>query len=113
MILDDILYYRKIQLEREKSLICHGDMRSDALAIRRKPLNFKKAISGQGLGIIAEVKKASPSKGLIAPDFDPVAAAVNYEKSGASAISVLTEEHYFMGKGEYLREIRLNVNIPL
>ncbi len=113
MILDDILYYRKIQLEKEKSFIGLRAMRSGALESRRKPLNFKKAISEQGLGIISEVKKASPSKGLIAPDFDPVASAINYEKSGACAISVLTEEHYFMGKGEYLREIRLNVDIPI
>jgi len=63
--------------------------------------------------IIAEVKKASPSKGVIREDFDPLVIAQNYERAGASAISVLTEPHYFQGDLEYLAGIRRYVGIPL
>ncbi len=74
---------------------------------------FKKALSGDDIGIIAEVKKASPSKGLIAKDFDYVAIAKEYEAAGASAISVLTEPYYFQGSDDYLKEIVKNVKIPV
>ncbi|WP_299521955.1 indole-3-glycerol phosphate synthase TrpC [uncultured Methanobrevibacter sp.] len=74
---------------------------------------FKKALSGDDISIIAEVKKASPSKGLIAEDFDYVAIAKEYEKAGASAISVLTEPYFFQGSDDYLKEITENVRIPV
>ena len=63
--------------------------------------------------IIAEVKKASPSKGIIREDFDPVLIAQAYEKGGADALSILTEPHYFQGDKEYLGMIRRYVNVPL
>lgn len=74
---------------------------------------FKKALSEEGMSIIAEVKKASPSKGLIAEDFDYIAIAKDYEQAGASAISVLTEPFFFMGSDDYLSEIAQNVSIPI
>lgn len=77
------------------------------------PRDFVKAITGKGTKIIAEVKKASPSKGVIRKDFDPVAIARTYETNGASAISVLTEERYFHGHINYLREIKERVSIPV
>jgi indole-3-glycerol phosphate synthase len=78
--------------------------------------NFYKAVtapSSRGINVIAEVKKASPSAGLIRQDFDPVAIAQAYEKCGAAAISVLTDEKYFQGRLEYIRQIRDAVDLPV
>ena len=74
---------------------------------------FEQALVKQGMSFICEVKKASPSKGLIAAEFPYVQIAREYETAGADAISVLTEPAYFQGKNEYLTEIRQAVKIPL
>ena len=74
---------------------------------------FKEALRDPEIAIIAEVKKASPSKGLIAEDFDYIKIAKEYEQAGASAISVLTEPYFFKGSNDYLKEIAENVNIPI
>jgi indole-3-glycerol phosphate synthase len=80
---------------------------------QQKPLNFAGALRGNGVKLIAEVKKASPSSGVLCPDFKPVELAQTYAKNGAAAISVLTEQKYFQGSLEYLASIREKVNIPL
>jgi len=87
----------------------------NAVELRQtKPLDFKQRLQDcQGLAVISEVKKASPSAGVICPDFNPVAMAKAYEKGGATAISVLTDVDYFQGHADYLRDIRKEVNIPL
>jgi indole-3-glycerol phosphate synthase len=88
-------------------------------ALRERPLfaaptrGFAPALSGSSRRVIAEVKKASPSKGLIRTDFDPVAIARDYAAHGASAISVLTEEHFFQGDIAYLEQIHAAVSVPL
>lgn len=74
---------------------------------------FLQALSGEGIHLICEVKKASPSKGVIAKDFPYVEIAKDYERGGASAISVLTEPYYFLGSNDYLIEIRKEVTIPI
>ena len=79
----------------------------------KKPPSFEAALTQPDIAFICEVKKASPSKGIIAPDFNPLAIAKEYEQIGASAISVLTEPFYFQGADTYLKEIANQVNIPL
>jgi indole-3-glycerol phosphate synthase len=78
-----------------------------------RPFSKKLKSSLNKPGLIAEVKKASPSKGVIKEDFDPVKIAVEYEKSGASCLSVLTDTEFFQGSLEYLKEIRKHVSLPL
>jgi indole-3-glycerol phosphate synthase len=79
----------------------------------RRPLDFKQTLRTPGLAMIAEVKKASPSKGIIRADFDPVSIARSYVRYGCHAISVLTEEQYFQGRPEILKSIRNAVEVPL
>ncbi|MCL2758953.1 MAG: indole-3-glycerol phosphate synthase TrpC [Treponema sp.] len=77
-----------------------------------KPLQFERALSTPGLSFICEVKKASPSKGIIAEHFPWLEIAKDYEQAGAAAISVLTEPEFFLGSEQYLREISAAVSIP-
>lgn len=114
MILDEIAKKTKIRVEAAKQKISPEQMKQMAekeTADTGYP--FETALHKQEISFICEVKKASPSKGVIAEEFDHVAIAKEYEKAGANAISVLTEPDYFMGSIEYLREIRKNVSIPL
>lgn len=117
MILDDIVERRKEQLAREAGEISRASIKSmacDALCdysnIKTK---FSAALSEERLGFICEVKKASPSKGLICEDFQPLKIAQEYQHAGANAISCLTEEYYFKGSNKYLKEIAENVNLPV
>lgn len=114
MILDEIIAKRRIQLEKEIAARPFDEVKAAAEKCGRAPISFKDALKGGGrLSVISEVKKASPSKGLIQPDFDPVKIAVTYEKSGADAISCLTEEFYFQGSSEYFKAIRAEVSLPM
>ena len=115
MILDEILKFRREQLEREKQHCAPAEMERLARAAleKRKPLSLAKALRQNTLSCICEVKKASPSKGLICPDFHPVEIAKTYAAAGANAISCLTEEHFFQGSSEYLKQIREAVQIPI
>ena len=96
-------------------LIAAGDLR-DALLERDERRDFLAALRTPRAGdvaLIAEVKKASPSAGVICPDFDPVRIAREYEAAGASCLSVLTDEKFFQGSLDYLRQIRAAVKLPL
>ncbi|HEY8891807.1 MAG TPA: indole-3-glycerol phosphate synthase TrpC [Clostridium sp.] len=75
--------------------------------------DFRQSLTGNGLSIIAEVKKASPSKGLIDPNFDPIKTALNYEKYGVDAISVLTEKKYFLGDDKNIRLVKEKTSKPI
>ncbi len=88
--------------------------RLEELIVRRKaPLDFAFALNGDDTRLIAEVKRASPSRGVLRPSFDPVALAKTYVAGGAAAISVLTETNYFHGSIGHLAAIRDEVHIPL
>jgi indole-3-glycerol phosphate synthase len=85
-----------------------------AIAARLRPISLKRALDeAPGTAIIAEVKRASPSKGEFAMGWDPVDLAVLYQKSGAAAISVLTERHYFKGEPNFIRQMRPKIAIPI
>ncbi|MEJ2520862.1 MAG: indole-3-glycerol phosphate synthase TrpC, partial [Desulfuromonadales bacterium] len=78
------------------------------------PRGFRRAlVEFNGISIIAEVKKASPSKGVISPEFDPVAVAANYERQGAQAVSVLTDVDFFQGSLYYLMQVRQRIKLPV
>lgn len=115
MILDDILTKKRKDLEELKMRLPLARLQKIAEArttfIRR---NFKQSLQNtKKINIIAELKKASPSEGLLREDFQPMRLAEIYEISGASAISILTEPHYFMGRSSYLKTVRQVTSIPL
>jgi len=105
MILSEIVADNKVELEARKRSVPLSELRRIALE-QSPPLDFTAALRGDGVQLIAEVKKASPSKGIIRADFDPVEIARIYAGNGASAISVLTESKYFQGSLNYLSSIR-------
>jgi len=85
----------------------------ERIAQRRAPLDFAAALHGDQIRLIAEVKRASPSRGILCPDFEPVTLAARYAQGGAAAISVLTEENYFGGSLDHLVAVREVVDLPL
>jgi indole-3-glycerol phosphate synthase len=105
MILDKIVVDVKINLAEKKKLVPLAEMKKRASA-QSPALDFAAALRGEKVRIIAEVKKASPSRGIIRPDFNPVAVAETYAANGAAAISVLTEPKYFQGNLAYLQDIK-------
>ena len=114
IMLDEIVEKTKERVETAKGIISLDDLKNEVSLMEiTDDFPFKKALSGDDIAIIAEVKKASPSKGLIAEDFDYLKIAKDYEEAGASAISVLTEPYFFMGSDDYLKEIAENVSIPV
>jgi len=113
MILSKILEQTQKDLARRKNRVSPAEL-DEAISLQPPARDFAASLRSTAQPvIIAEVKKASPSKGLIRSDFDPVAIARRYEECGASAVSVLTEEHFFQGRLDYLMRIRQAVSIPL
>jgi indole-3-glycerol phosphate synthase len=112
-ILDKIVATKREEVARAKAALSESELRQ-RLADAPPPRDFLAALSaGPPIRLIAEVKKASPSKGVIRADFDPVAIAKTYEQHGASCISVLTDVSYFQGSLEYLTQVRAAVNLPV
>jgi len=114
-ILDKIIADKKIEVQSRRSQTSLEQLKEQARDLP-KCRNFYKAVTkpnSRGINVIAEVKKASPSAGLIRDDFDPVSIALTYEKCGADAISVLTDEKYFQGRLEYIDQIREVVDLPV
>lgn len=114
MILDEIVAKTKERMREVQSEISLQEIRGMALSMNKDTgYPFEKALRGEEIQFICEVKKASPSKGLIAPRFPYVEIAREYEQAGAAAISVLTEPYFFQGANAYLTEIRQQVSLPI
>jgi indole-3-glycerol phosphate synthase len=111
-ILDKILATKKQEVERQKRTVPLSRLLA-SIARRKAPLTFTTALKGNGIKLIAEIKKASPSRGVLRPSFDPVALAKTYAENGAAAISVLTDTEYFQGSPAHLAAIKQTVSLPL
>ena len=112
-ILDKIVATKRGEIERAKSAVPESELRAQLADAPRVRDFFTPLAAGGPIRLIAEVKKASPSAGVIRADFDPVAIAKLYEAHGATCISVLTDELYFQGRLEYLTQIRQAVELPV
>lgn len=112
-ILEKITEQTAEDLSKRKQKVSLSDFNSFQ-GFEKERISFKNALAGSdAVSIIAEVKKGSPSKGIIRPDFDPVDIALRYEQGGASAISVLTDEPFFKGNLKFLEAISKRVELPL
>ena len=111
-ILDELAAYARERVAREKENTSLSELRRMALASPKGCFAFENALKTDDIAFICECKKASPSKGLIAPKFPYLQIAREYEAAGADCISVLTEPKWFLGSNDYLKEIAENVKIP-
>jgi indole-3-glycerol phosphate synthase len=115
-VLEQIIETKKLEVEERRNRVPLSQLQ-ETIATLGRPRNFFHAVSKQPekkiLNLIAEVKKASPSAGVIREDFDPVKIAQQYDAAGADALSVLTDEKYFQGKLEYIHLIRDVVKLPV
>lgn len=116
MILDDLAKATRIRVDKKKAQVPFEAVKAEALKKAQEEgkfeFPFERAIAKDGISFICEVKKASPSKGIIAEDFPYLEIARDYERAGADCISVLTEPDYFKGDDEYLKSISREVSIP-
>ena len=135
MILDQLADYARLRVEKDKKAVPFSEIRRMAEAAafgiaqapavslqaaslpeeppRREPFAFEKALKKPGLSFICEVKKASPSKGIIAEDFPYLDIAAGYEQAGADCVSVLTEPKWFLGSDQIFKEIRAKIRLPM
>jgi indole-3-glycerol phosphate synthase len=113
MILDEIAQKTFERVRQSKQSVSEDILKEQAYAMPKGNKKFQTALKSQNLSFICEIKKASPSKGLIAESFDPVQIAKEYEIAGADAISVLTEPFYFQGSNDYLKDVKENVTLPV
>lgn len=111
-ILDQLADYARERVRQAKKKTPPEEIRCQALSLPRGNFAFEGALKKPGISFICECKKASPSKGIIAPDFPYLEIAREYEAAGADCISVLTEPKWFLGSNRYLREIAKAVSIP-
>ncbi|MDH3997660.1 MAG: indole-3-glycerol phosphate synthase TrpC [Desulfuromonadales bacterium] len=117
MILDKIAQYKQQEVAQAKSRRSLASLQQGIADLEDQPRGFLRALrtcaDSDWTAIIAEVKKGSPSKGVIREDFDPLTIAEEYQRNGATCLSVLTDEHFFMGHLLYLHQIRELVSLPL
>ena len=113
MILDELAAHARERVAADKVKISLADMKAQAEALPKGDFRFEKALSGKECAFICEVKKASPSKGIIDPVFDFEAIAQSYESAGADCVSCLTEPKWFLGSDEIFKKVRGIVTKPL
>lgn len=111
-ILDDILIQKRNEVENARKVVPLEKLKEEALA-KQAIRPFNRALKGPGVSVIAEVKKASPSRGVLVSDFDHLAIARDYEKAGANALSVLTDAPHFQGEKRFISEIREISSLPI
>jgi len=111
-MLNIIIAQKREEVELRKKSMSLSSLK-EGIAQRQMPLDFARALGGDHTRLIAEVKRASPSRGILCPDFNPVELAKSYAQGGAAAISVLTEANYFDGSIDHLAAIREEIRLPL
>lgn len=112
-ILSEICDYARLRVAESKNKIPLEEVKRRALSLPKGEFAFEKAIKSARRAMLCEVKKSSPSKGVICEDFHPVEIALSYEKAGADCLSVLTEPKWFSGSDDIFRAIRQKVHIPM
>jgi indole-3-glycerol phosphate synthase len=112
-ILNDIVENTRAKLESKKAELPLAEIISKLNELNLPKGAFKESLLNKDQAIIAEIKKASPSAGIISEDFDPIKKAKEYEDFGASALSILTEEDFFQGSSQYLQDIKAITSLPI
>ena len=112
-ILNDIVENTRAKLETKKAELSLAEIISKLNELNLPKGAFKESLLNKDQAIIAEIKKASPSAGIISEDFDPIKKAKEYEDFGASALSILTEEDFFQGSSQYLQDIKAITSLPI
>ena len=110
--LEKIIADKKVSIEKYKSSFTVEDLKKK-ISSYKNYLNFKDKLKNNGISVVAEIKKASPSAGVIVENYEPKTIAKQYLNSGASCLSILTEENYFKGKLEHIDEVKKEVKLPV
>lgn len=113
MILDELAEHARERVAQDKTKTPLDKMKEQALSLPKGNFRFEKALKENDISIIAEVKKASPSKGVISQDFPYIDIAKEYEKAGATCVSVLTEPKWFLGSDEIFTDVRKTIDLPI
>jgi indole-3-glycerol phosphate synthase len=111
-LLKELIKSRKEEIKREKEKLIL-ELLAHKVSTLPSTRDFKKAIKGEDVSLIAEIKRASPSKGVLCQEFSPKTISKIYEQNGASAVSVLIPQKYFMGKDIYVKEVKESCNLPI
>lgn len=113
MILKELADYAKKRVEKAKEKKSLEQIRKEALELPERDFRFEQILQKSGVSLICEIKKASPSKGIISEDFPYLKIAKEYEKAGADCISVLTEPKWFLGSDQIFKEVRKECSLPM
>jgi indole-3-glycerol phosphate synthase len=112
-ILNDIVKNTKAKLVEKKAAVSLDEIKLQLSRLDLPKSKFKASLAGKAEAIIAEIKKASPSAGIISESFDPIQKAQEYEAFGAAALSILTEEDFFLGSNQYLKDVKAITSLPI